>query len=69
MFRELAPHGVKVPDGFAITAEAYRHFVTERGLDKRIDRLLTGLDTRDIDALHKCGSNIREETPFHRASD
>jgi pyruvate,water dikinase len=61
MFRELTPQGVKVPDGFAITAEAYRHFLREGGLDKRIDKLLKGLDTRDIDALRRCGSAIREE--------
>jgi pyruvate, water dikinase len=61
MFRELAPQGVKVPNGFAITAEAYRYFLREGGLDKRIDKLLEGLDTRDIDALRKCGSAIREE--------
>jgi pyruvate,water dikinase len=61
MFRELAPQGVNVPDGFAITAEAYRYFLREGGLDKRIDKLLKGLDTGDIDALRKCGSAIREE--------
>jgi pyruvate,water dikinase len=61
MFRELAPQGVKVPDGFAITAEAYRYFLREGGLDKRIDKLLEGLDARDIDALRRCGSAIREE--------
>ena len=31
MVRELASKGVKVPDGFAITAEAYRHFIREAG--------------------------------------
>ena len=61
MFRELAPQGVKVPDGFAITADAYRYFLRENALDKRIDALLEGLDTRDIDALRRCGSAIREE--------
>ena len=57
----LASQGVKVPDGFAITAEAYRYFLREDSLDKRIDDLLKGLDTRDIDALRRCGSAIREE--------
>ncbi len=61
MFRELAPKGVKVPDGFAITAEAYRYFLREGGLDKRINELLKGLDTRNIDALRRCGSALREE--------
>ena len=61
MFRELAPQGVKVPDGFAITADAYRYFLREDGLDKRIDELLKGLDTRDIDALRRRGLAIRKE--------
>lgn len=36
MVRELASKGVKVPDGFAITAEAFRHFIREAQLDERI---------------------------------
>lgn len=60
MFRELTPKGVKVPDGFAITAQAYRDFLCRAGLDKKIDELLRGLDTRNVDALHDCGLAIRE---------
>ena len=60
MFRELTPRGVKVPDGFAITAQAYRDFLSEAELDRKIDSLLGGLDTRNVDALHECGSKIRE---------
>ena len=33
MVRELSGQGVKVPNGFAITAEAYRHFIREAGID------------------------------------
>lgn len=36
MFRELMGKGVKVPPGFAITAEAYRYFLREAGLDAKI---------------------------------
>ena len=60
MFRELGSQ-LKVPDGFAITAEAYRYFLHEGGLEKRIAEILGGLDTHDIDALRKCGATIREE--------
>ena len=38
MYRELTPGGVKVPDGFAVTAEAYRHFLREAGLDRQTPR-------------------------------
>ncbi len=60
MFRELTPKGVKVPDGFAITAQAYRDFLTEAGLDQKIDALLRGLNTQNLEALRDCGSAIRE---------
>ena len=60
MFRELMSKGVKVPDGFAITAQAYRDFLREAELDRKIDNLLRGLDTRNVDAIRDCGSTIRE---------
>jgi pyruvate,water dikinase len=60
MFCELMPKGVKVPDGFAITAQAYRNFLGKAELDRRIDKLLGGLDTKNLDALRNCGSTIRE---------
>ena len=60
MFRKLSPKGVRVPDGFAITADAYRYFLQETKLDRKIDNLLRDLDVRDLDALRKCGSTIRD---------
>ena len=67
MFRSLSPQGVKVPDGFAITADAYRNFLSTGGLDRRIDGLLRGLDTQNLEALRDCGAKVREAilaTPF-----
>jgi pyruvate,water dikinase len=59
MFCELVPRGVAVPDGFAVTAEGYRHFLREAGLDARIREILAGLDTRNIDNLRSRGSQVR----------
>jgi pyruvate,water dikinase len=59
MFRELTPQGVQVPDGFAITAEAYRHFLREAKLDQRIREIFAGLDTRDVENLRSRGSQVR----------
>src|ERR1051325_11040586 len=59
MYRELTPKGVKVPNGFAITAEAYRYFLRQAKLDEKIRNLLGDLDTRDIENLRQCGSQIR----------
>lgn len=60
MYRELTPKGVKVPEGFAITAEGYRYFLRDAKLDDKIRDLLRNLDTRDIESLRQCGSQIRQ---------
>jgi len=60
MFRELTPKGVKVPDGFGVTAQGFRDFLRDTGLDTKISDLLRGLDTRDVEALRSRGSAIRE---------
>ena len=52
---ELAPLGVRVPGGFATTAEAYRDFLAAGGLDQRIEEALGALDIRDVTALARCG--------------
>ncbi len=59
MVRELTQSGVRVPDGFAITAEAYRHVLRESGLEDQIKKALTGLDTRNVADLRTRGSLIR----------
>ena len=59
MFRELTSKGVKVPNGFAVTAEAYRYFLREAGLDAKIRDILKGLDTRDMENLRQRGARIR----------
>jgi pyruvate,water dikinase len=56
---ELAPLGVRVPGGFATTAEAYRDFLAAGGLDQRIEEALGALDVGDVAALARCGSTIR----------
>jgi pyruvate,water dikinase len=60
MYRELRPSGVRVPDGFAITADAYRHFMTDTGLDRQIVESLRGLDTKDVEQLRARGSALRQ---------
>jgi pyruvate,water dikinase len=59
LFRELTPEGIRVPAGFAITAEAYRYFLREADLDAKIAELLAGIDTRDIEDLRRRGESIR----------
>ena len=59
MVRELSAQGVRVPNGFAVTAEAYRQFLGASGLDESIRRILTDLDTRDVSNLRARGKAIR----------
>lgn len=69
MFHELSSQGVKVPDGFAVTAEGYRHFLRSTGLEARIREILSTLDTGDMDNLQRRGSEVRHAilaTPMPR---
>ena len=67
MIGGLSRAGVRVPGGYATTAQAFQAFLSADGLDRRIaDRIMT-LDPRDVDALAKCGAEIRswiEKAPF-----
>jgi pyruvate,water dikinase len=51
---------VRVPEGFALTAQAYRDFLAEAGLEKQIDETLAGLDRHDVEDLRRRGLAIRE---------
>ena len=59
MIGNLASAGVRVPDGFATTASAFRDFVSQEGLAARITGLMEGLDTDDTDALARVGKQVR----------
>ena len=57
MISNLAAAGIRVPGGFATTAQAYREFLGELG--PRIDERLRALNPEDVDALVKCGAEVR----------
>lgn len=59
MISQLSAKGVRVPTGFATTADAYREFLAQDGLDKKINELLDKLNADDTQALAKCGAQIR----------
>ncbi len=67
MIGQLSATGVRVPGGFATTADAYRVFLAHDGLADRINRALDSLDVDDVDALVKTGAQIRQwvvDTPL-----
>jgi pyruvate,water dikinase len=70
MISNLAASGVKVPNGFATTASAYREFLSHEGLADRINGMLDALDIEDVKALAVTGKAIREaciKAPFPAA--
>ncbi|MDX3984199.1 phosphoenolpyruvate synthase [Achromobacter sp. LC458] len=67
MISQLSGAGVRVPGGFATTADAFRDFLKASGLDKRIAERLTTLNPEDVRELATAGAQIRQwivEAPF-----
>lgn len=67
LLSQLTEAGIRVPDGFATTAEAFRIFLKESGLEERIHARLATLDVDDVKALAEAGAEIRgwiEAAPF-----
>jgi pyruvate,water dikinase len=60
LYRELTPEGIRVPNGFAVTAEAYRNFLRAGGLEAEIRAILQGLDTHNLAGLADRGRRLRE---------
>jgi pyruvate, water dikinase len=67
LFRELTTQGVRAVDGFSTTSHAYELLIEAGGLRKKLQKLLKGLDTNDMDELARVGREARSmilETPF-----
>src|SRR5438445_12068555 len=67
MIVQLSKAGIRVPGGFATTADAFREFLDGSALAGRIEARLKGLDADDVEALGRCGAEIRgwiTSTPF-----
>jgi len=67
MISHLSAAGVRVPGGFATTADAFREFLSQSELDKKIYEQLQTLDSDNVIELAKVGQRIRHliiTTPF-----
>jgi pyruvate, water dikinase len=67
MLSQLSAAGLRVPDGFATTAEAFRLFLDAGGLRQRIGARLDALNVDDVRALAEAGQEIRSwvvDTPL-----
>ncbi|MDP3210681.1 phosphoenolpyruvate synthase [Methylotenera sp.] len=72
MISQLSAKGVRVPTGFATTADAYREFLAVNGLDVKINAELDALNVDDTQALAICGKKVRGwimDAPFPDALD
>ncbi len=59
MYRALRPQGIRIPNGFAITAAAYHRFIEEAGVSSTLRDVLEGLDTQNIADLQLRGQRAR----------
>src|SRR3989344_1197240 len=60
LIRSVVPQGVRVPEGFCVTASAYYYFLKQTGLDIFIAKTLDGLNTQNLKELARCGKLIRD---------
>ncbi len=67
MIQQLSPKGVKIPMGFATTAHAYRHFMQQARLEKKLRQIFSDLNVNDVENLRQRGERARTlilKTPF-----
>ena len=60
MYRLLTPRGISIPNGFAVTARAYRLFLERSGIIEQIRGILSDLNTHNVNQLQEKGHRIRE---------
>ncbi|MGB4600737.1 MAG: phosphoenolpyruvate synthase [Trichlorobacter sp.] len=60
MYQELVPKGVRVPNGFAITADAYRYLVNSAGIMPEMEKVLAGIDKLNLEDFARRGHRLRE---------
>ena len=69
MIQQLTAKGVRVPNGFATTAHAYRYFIESAGLEAKLREIFADLDVEDLQNLRQKGKQARAlilDTPFPR---
>ena len=60
MYRELTSSGIRVPNGFAVTAQAYRYLVETSGKMQELRKILGEIDKRDLDGFAKKAHRLRD---------
>lgn len=60
MYQQLTPKGILIPNGFAVTAQAYRYMLDEAGAWDKLHAVLDDPDPDDVDDLARRGAEARE---------
>ena len=60
MYQKLHQQGISIPNGFAITAYAYRYYLKYAGIEDEIKKILKDLDTHDLSNLMRKGREVRD---------
>lgn len=60
MYQNLSDKGIAVPDGFALTAEAYWDYLDDNDFRSQLDAVLSSLDTDNFSNLHEVGEKCRQ---------
>jgi pyruvate, water dikinase len=60
MLHHLSPLGIRIPDGFATTANAFRYFLQQNNLVSKLEELLDSLDKTSLENLSEIGKSCRE---------
>ncbi len=59
MYRELTGKGVKIPNGFAVTADGYRHMISAGGIKEKMEKALEGVNKENVQDLAARGKKVR----------
>jgi pyruvate,water dikinase len=59
MFNKLHPLGIEVPDGFAVTVESYRHFLSHNKIESTLSQLLKLIDVESLSNLPEIALQCR----------
>jgi len=60
MYSKLKKKGIRIPNGFALTSEAYDYFIFENKIEEKIKKILSGLNIKNIKNLREKGKKVRE---------
>ncbi len=60
MYQKLEHQGINIPNGFAVTAQAYFYLLKKTGVRRQIKKVLSDLNTHDLKNLMERGQTVRE---------